>query len=715
MSAAALPLARERRSFGLWELLKQELAYYPGRGSQVVRMTLAATLTMLCIMAGHLPQGALGGYYALVVARENFQSTLKQSLQLIGCFALATLYIELGAALFMGSPPLHFLWVIGSLFMLFFVMSTAANFGLAGGFALLITAGLPVWDGPGGVNTKIALTLYTCFTISIGTLSALLVEAVYRAFRPADPILTGLTDRLRVAGDMLLAAAEGRGPEKRDRARLEQYAMVGTSALRRGLVRSARSAGVRARASAAISVGGRLVELCAGALDEMERNPSPDDRERLRRVGAAVRARAAEVGALPGVEFLGTSRLPVWQPSDAPSKALPNLPEIERAAALFGQILDSFGGSEAESEQAWQKGILEARAREAGGLRFFKPDTFTNREHIRFALRGCLAASLCYVVYVGIDWLGIDTALRTCVATGLGTIGSSRQKQALRIAGAVFGGFVLALPAQVYILPHLDSIVGFTLFFAPAAALAAWITTSSARLSYFGLQVALAFFLVNIEEPYEQISLAVARDRVFGILLGLVAMWLIFDRIGSRDAATQMGELLRANLRGLAGYGELVGTLAERVSGEDLNRIRKLRGEINDSFSRMNAQADAVLFEFGSERARKLALRDRMQAMQPAMRSIFLSEIALYESEHAAHGAERSRPALRAFLSRSRAVLEALAGPSPLGPERAAAAMEDLREALPAVAMETGGRQTPALCQGIARSLRTLAARAVES
>ena len=69
------------------------------------------------------------------------------------------------------------------------------------------------------------------------------------------------------------------------------------------------------------------------------------------------------------------------------------------------------------------------------------PGALPNPEHLRFALKGCLAASSCYIIYNAIAWPGISTAVTTCLLTALSTIGSSRQKQFLRITGAIVGGF----------------------------------------------------------------------------------------------------------------------------------------------------------------------------------------------------------------------------------------------------------------------------------
>src|SRR3954471_9195639 len=53
---------------------------------------------------------------------------------------------------------------------------------------------------------------------------------------------------------------------------------------------------------------------------------------------------------------------------------------------------------------------------------------------------------------------------------------------------------IIAIGAQVFILPHVDSIAGFTVLFVAVTTGAVWIVTSTPRLSYFGTQLALAFY-----------------------------------------------------------------------------------------------------------------------------------------------------------------------------------------------------------------------------
>ncbi len=732
----------EDRASWFLELLRRELAPYPGRTSTVVRMVIAVTLTMLVIMTFHLPAGALGGYFALIISRESLTDTIKQTWLTIAFFCLGTVYVLLSVAVLLDSPVTHFLWVIGSFYLIFFVMGTARNYGLAAGFSFLIATAIPLWDRAGQVNLKVALTLYTLLSIVVGSLCAAFVELIYRSFHPQDPVIAGVADRLHVAAAVLKAAAEDRPPARPVETRLLQYAMVGPSSLRRQLIRGGISEGVRARSAAVVSVSGRMVELCAAALAALEhsRFRSSEDSARLRRLGAALEAQAAAVRALPDVARIGSGKLASWTGSEVPSAELPILPELERNVRLLSELFSSFGFPAATRDEHRQSGAQQARQRTRAVLdlvvarpsAMFVPDAFTNREHLVFALRGCLAASLCYVVYNAVDWPGINTSVATCIITALGTIGSSRQKQALRIAGAFVGGFLIALPAQVFLLPLMDSITAFAIFFAAVSAIAAWFATASPRLSYFGLQIALAFYLVNLQEPFMQISLAIARDRVVGVLLGLMAMWLVFDQIAAPLATVRMGSLLRTNLEQMGDLGCAVAGVWAAGTGSAgaesaRQRFRQLRDKINDTFSQMNAQADAIPFEFGRARVQKMRERERMQTMQPAMRSLFLLEITLFESDHLPAMSldsmdSASAPLLQVLLERIRATLRTIAllrepglrAPAaeglPTTAEQAEADFARVDEALRQAEEHVGARHSGvlSLCTSMVSSLRAL-------
>jgi len=67
------------------------------------------------------------------------------------------------------------------------------------------------------------------------------------------------------------------------------------------------------------------------------------------------------------------------------------------------------------------------------------------------------------------------------------------------LAGATAGGLI-ALGSIVFIMPELDSITSVTILAACVSAFSAWFSIASQRLSYFGLQTALAFYLAFLQD-----------------------------------------------------------------------------------------------------------------------------------------------------------------------------------------------------------------------
>ena len=250
------------------------------------------------------------------------------------------------------------------------------------------------------------------------------------------------------------------------------------------------------------------------------------------------------------------------------------------------------------------------------------------REYPRFALAGCLAASTCYVLYNALDWPGINTSVLTCIVTALSTIGSSLQAQFLRIAGFVVGGLILGISAQILILPGIDSIFGFALFFAAASAIAAWFATSSPRLSFFGVQIALAFYFVNQKDFHVDTDLTIARDKVIGVLLGILAMGFFFNRFGPKSDAEQLPKLLVRNVRMLA---QLVVCPVMRDRALAVSQVSRLRSQINDNFAGLESQTETARFEseFRHRREEDLVECERIKRAQPALRSIYLLELSL--------------------------------------------------------------------------------------
>jgi multidrug resistance protein MdtO len=596
--------ARHLTWFRQW--LRDELTPYPGRALLVARMVLAAALIMIISMTFRIPFGGYSALFALTLSRESLEETKRAVWMIVIGFALAGAYVLATGMVVVGNPMVRFLWVAATLFLIFYAISATNNYGAAVRFGYLAVIAIPLWDRQIAGQDKVTGTLWLAGTLTIASVISLLLEMGYAALRGGNDLIDPILERIACVEQLLRSHAGGVPLDEATQSALTRFAMLGTSRLRRLLRRSNEGPQYVQEMGALVAMVGRLVDLAAN-LTFFAGHISDADRARIGEV-------ADRIGRIR--RDLADNSVPRATEPGGQTQAWPFLPlfgEIEQTVSLIPEI---FSGSRSLT-------IFEPPP--AGGRPVLAPGALFRPEHLKFGLRGCLAASLSYILYNALFWPEISTAMTTCFITALSTIGASHQKQVLRFGGALIGGFVIGIGAQVFILPYIDSIAGFTVLFVPVAAFAAWIITASPRLSYLGTQVAFAFFLINLQEFTIQTSLAVARDRVVGIFLGLLMMWLVFDRLWSAPAGVEMKKTLAANLRLLA---QLAREPVSRDLRTAIERSYSLRETINNQFDKARSLADSVLFEFGPSRRRDLQLRGLIRGCQPQLRTLFVLRIA---------------------------------------------------------------------------------------
>ena len=584
-------------------------------------MVIAATILMLITMTFRMPYGAYAALYAFTISRESPQTIGKAVISIVAAFALGGVYVLMSAWVFLGDPLLRLFWVMGSLFTSFYAISAMTNYGASTRFGYLIVITVPLWDSQIPTELRVEDTLWAVWAITIASVVAGLGGLVYGAIRPGDELVRSIADRLASVEDLLACYSADRPVDDKTEKKLVQLAMLGTSRLRRSLRRSTYSEQYREQMGAVVVLAGRLVDIAAN-LTRIQ--VASGDRLRIRALAASIASIHADLlsGRVPArVEFNSRSG-----PSGAPL-----LHEMEQTVSLIPAVFSGFASI---------SGYVPSAPADERPSKLFVADALSNPEHLKFGLKGCLAASLCYITYNSVDWPGISTAITTCLLTALSTVGASRQKQVLRFAGAIGGGVVFGMGAQVFILPYVDSIAGFTLLFVVVTGIAAWFATSGPRLSYFGVQFAVGFYLIHLQEFTIQTSLGVARDRVAGILLGLFMMWLVFDQLWGAPAAVEMRRTFISNLRSL---GQLV---REPLPGREKTwRSDSLRETINTNFDKVRSMADGVLFELGPSRPGDLALRNQIRRWQPQLRALFVTRIALVKYRLQLPGFELPDPA----------------------------------------------------------------------
>jgi multidrug resistance protein MdtO len=600
----------ERFSDWLPDFLKKELAPYPGRTALVARIVISATLTMIIIETFRIPGGVVGALSAFLFSRENLVSTARSAIFMMAAFLIGALFIPIGARFLASTPETHFFWVGCSLFLVFFLLRCLANYGVATGLALVVSNVVGIWYLPGPPERNVELTLWLVAATIIGALVTLGVEVVFSALFKRDDLIEGIDTRLALIEDLMACYGQSRPVAPSIQAGLAQFAMVGAGSLRRHVARGNYEQVYSTRMTTLVSLTARSIDFAAALASAYPSLP-PELGERASSINRS----------LADIRHCLRAH---GQPCEAvlesrPSPETPLLSEIESMVSLMPAIF---------SEENTVDPTLEPIEDAPDTIRIFIPDAFSNPEHLRYVLSGTLAAMLCYIFYVSLDWPNLSTSVTTCVLTALTTIGSSRQKQILRVAGFVFGGVIAGLGAQIFILPFIDSIGGFTLLFAAMTAVAAWIGTASSRLSYAGVQFAFAFYLIHLSEFSIQTDLAGARDRVLGVLLGTTMMWLVFERFFPRSAADEMVRIFVRNVRSMS---DLVSFTPRPEERDAILRLRSIRGDIYRRFGEVNAQSDAVPFETGPLRAADMAARDRIRRWQASLRSFYLLEAPLLQ------------------------------------------------------------------------------------
>jgi len=253
--------------------------------------------------------------------------------------------------------------------------------------------------------------------------------------------------------------------------------------------------------------------------------------------------------------------------------------------------------------------------------RLFASDAFTNPAHVHFALKVTLAAMFCYIVYEAIDWSGIHTALITCTFIALETTGATLHKGVLRIGGCVIGG-ALALLTIVFLMPHMETIASLIVVVACASAIAGWVATGNEMISYAGLQLAFAFFYSVFQGYAPDTDLDNVRNRVVGILFGLIVTGIVFAYIWPEHTIDRLRDALRAALRQLARLLEIPRPETSIETGKA--EAHALIAETSKSFDQAKRYVELTHFEFEESPDRDRTSLGNLESMLSRAEEIFV-------------------------------------------------------------------------------------------
>jgi hypothetical protein len=233
-------------------------------------------------------------------------------------------------------------------------------------------------------------------------------------------------------------------------------------------------------------------------------------------------------------------------------------------------------------------------------------------DSLQYGIKFSLGAIICMLVVEGLGWPDINTAIPTCLVAAQTSLGADYRLSLLRLSGATLGG----LCAYFYVLvfqSQLDTVVGFALATTPFWAIAAWITAGSERIAYLGRQLGFSFALFVLHDFGAVTDLYLPRDRVIGILLGLIVMGILDYALWPRRSIVLARHHSVSALRTLAKFTKrppdlshlLQYTLPLRLSAEkDLTLAHEL-------IAHAVLEPDARLFKKTHERAAlRLVIKD---------------------------------------------------------------------------------------------------------
>ncbi|WP_059411269.1 FUSC family protein [Cupriavidus basilensis] len=551
--------------------LARLLAPAPGRAQAAARIALTCTLVVLVTCIYRTPEAAISAYVVFFITRPDRASSILMSVAALVLLSFVIGLVMLVAVFSVDSPGLRVACIVLLSAGLLFLTSASKLRPIGAIVAMIVGFAL---DELGIVPTGEAATR--------GLLYAWLMVAIPIGVNVAVNLVLGRSPRrlacgrlaqcLRVAAGSLRAPRAGR--DALDACLREAVQPVaGWLSLARleGTLPPAELAALRHAAASTTAI---LL-----ATDAVTREPC----EHLPASFAAPIADTLDEMA----RLLGQGGYPVdIALAPPPAERLPAAAETAAAnlvAAINGYAETPAPDSDAAGNAAGNAAgkATNKAADQTHASAFFLPDAFSNPDHVRYALKTTAAATFCYLLYMQLDWPGIHTCFITCYLVSLGTAAETVEKLTLRLAGCAAGA-LLGTAALVFAVPALTSVGALMALVFAGTLVSAWIGQGSPRIAYAGFQVAFAFFLCVLQGAAPGFDLTIARDRIIGVMLGNLVVYLVFTRVWPISIAGRIDAAL-ADLAAL--WEQLAATRHADTRRQQAAAALALQGTIHEDLS----------------------------------------------------------------------------------------------------------------------------------
>ena len=559
----------------------QDLEPGPGRLGATLRIVLASILTLLALLILQAPFASVALYFVFVVGRDSPAVSLRSLLSMIPL--VAAVATELGIVILTDNDPMARVLgiaVVGFFAGILVVGTTQPTLGSTWGF--IFATLIALWESPAPAHRLVTASLWIIGALSIPILSSIAVEYVFGSRHPAELLNEQRTIRWQAFISMFTLLAEKADSEKRAQAvtRVGRLAVAGQDGMQRlyneVVERNLDTGPLLVGARVRITMLAQLMDLGA-AIGSAPYVDDPASLLRYKRI--AEEAQAALAGSADRESAPHEFRM-------GPHPTL-----IERVEGVLHAIRSLPTVASVEDSQ-----LVALPAKK---VPLFSPGALTDRTTVAFGLKLSLCATICYVLYHALDYPGISTCVTTVFITGLSTTGAIKQKFVFRLAGSVIGGLIFGLGATVFLFPHMDSIASLTVLIGVVAFISGWVAQGR-QFNYVGLQIAFSFYLVAFEGPSAPTQLAPARDRLIGILLALLVMWIVFDQIWPVRTVSAMRHSLAVILWDGAKLFRLPEGAPRRA--DVFKEADSLRDQVGKTVAAIRTMNDTVEYEFGVDR-----------------------------------------------------------------------------------------------------------------
>jgi multidrug resistance protein MdtO len=180
-------------------------------------------------------------------------------------------------------------------------------------------------------------------------------------------------------------------------------------------------------------------------------------------------------------------------------------------------------------------------------------------------------------------------------------------------------------------MPHMETIASLVVVVACASAIAGWVATGSEMISYAGLQIAFAFFYSVFQGYAPDTDLDNVRNRVVGILFGLIVTGLVFRYIWPERTIDRFRDAVRQALRQLARLLEIP---QPEISIETAKaQAAALIPDISKTFDQARRYAELTAFEFDESPDRDRSALHDLESTQSHAEDVFAAATSLTSDE----------------------------------------------------------------------------------